>query len=57
MEKYFPNSGKIDVFNRENQNICTAKNILLHLESSYLVIETNVPIRGNVYKCLKNYLS
>ena len=32
------------------------KNILLHLESSYLVIETNVPIRGNVYKCLKNYL-
>lgn len=57
MEKYFPNSGKIDVFNRENQNICTAKNILLHLESSYLVIETNVPIRGNVYKYLKNYLS
>ena len=25
MEKYFPNSGKIDIFNRENQNICTAE--------------------------------
>lgn len=54
VETHFLASGNNDAFIEKNQNIYTAKNRIVHLESSCLPVEINVSARETYISACKN---
>lgn len=54
VETHFLASGNNDAFIEKNQNISTAKNRIVHLESSCLAVEINVSTRETYISACKN---